>query len=81
MRADEAACVYAVSCTAPDATVTLTRGGASRPLFACTGFGLSTGRFVRATFLPMHVNHVLTVAAPAYPVTVVLHTLMKYAID
>jgi hypothetical protein len=81
MRQSEEACIYAVSCTAPDAVVTLTRGGTSRPLFACTGAGLSTGRFVRATFMPMHINHVLavtTAAAPlTYPVTVVLHTLMQ----
>ncbi|MBK7823183.1 MAG: hypothetical protein IPJ61_19550 [Tessaracoccus sp.] len=82
MRRDEEACIYAVSCMAPDAIVTLTRGGTSRPLFACTGFGLNTGRFVRATFMPMQINHVLTVTAITplvYPVTVVLHTLMRQA--
>lgn len=82
MRQSEEACIYAVSCTAPDAIVTLTRGGTPRPLFTCTGFGLNTGRFVRATVLPMHINHVLAVTATVpltYPVTVVLHTLMKCA--
>lgn len=82
MRRDEAACIYAVSCTVPDAIVTLTRGGTSRPLFVCTGFGLNTGRFVRATFMPMQISYVLTVTAvapSAYPATVVLHTLMKQA--